>query len=70
MVCWAIFSWLYSINAAKGEILHRESNFFCDFLGWVVIWHYGSFKVAMGMRCFVNLIKLLKLFNFLILITL
>ena len=24
------FSWLYYTNAAKGEILHRENNFFAS----------------------------------------
>ena len=41
MVCWAIFSRLYSINAQRGEILHRESNFFWDFF-WGGVGRYKS----------------------------
>ena len=47
-----------------------EKELFCDFFwGWVAISRYRSFKVTMGMLCFVKILKFLKFFNFLILIT-
>ena len=52
--------------------MHKGAKYCIEkitFLLQVAISRYRSFKVAMGMPFFVKLLKFLKLFNFLILIT-
>ena len=52
--------------------MHKGAKYCIEkvtFLLQVAISRYRSFKVAMGILGFVNLIKFLKLFNFLILPT-